>query len=319
MTQRLISITWTPVTDVQVTGYNVYLIKGAPEKTTKTLLVFVNGLTSSYYNYTLTDEEQQYQFEVRATDGTNEGAPLEIFYPEGTSTYTPTTITPTGKPMMIARDTPYLTKSEYIKYPNGLKLTTSSPIYTNGMLSTILSMASEETNRYSRRHFNVQTIDEVYDGIRIGQDAPKLVTVPLNEGPIQVVNSIWIQVLKWFINFSLDYLQVFPEKQFIQLVPFLGGNYTTAVPIPSAVLIEGLLGKVWVNYTFGYDVIPNAVKMATSIFATKIIGLQENPVGAQAVRFGRNFQLAWDNDHDPLIQQAYRLLDPYRITTYRRP
>jgi hypothetical protein len=318
MTARLITISWTSVTDVSCIGYNISLVQGSPPNSTKTLLAFVNGVTSDSYNYTAV-EGTQYQFEVRATDGTNESAPLEIFYPDGTSTYTPTLITPTGKPMMIVRDSVYMTKDEFIKYPNGLKLTTSSTLYTDGTLDTMLSIASEEVNRYTRRHFDVQTIDEVYDGIRIGQDAPRLVTVPLNEGPIQVVNSIWIQVLKWFIPFSLSYLQVFPQKQIIQIVPFLGANYTTAVPIPSAVLMEGLLGKVWVNYTFGYDVIPNAIKMATNLFATKLIGLQENPVGAKDVRFGRNFQLSWDNDHDPIIQQAYRLLDPFRISTFRRP
>jgi len=220
--------------------------------------------------------------------------------------------------MMISRDVQYLTKDQFLNYPTGLKMTSSNPLYTSGVLDIILQSASAQVNRYCHRHFNVQTVDEVYHGIRIGQDEPKLQTIPLNEGPIQVINRVDIQVLKFFINFSLDYLQVFPEQGFIQLVPFLGGN-ASGIPLPSAALLSGLLGKVWVNYTYGYDVIPQEVLLATSLFATKMIGLQENPVSAQSVRFGRNFSLAWDKDNDPLLQQIKFLLEPYRMNIYRRP
>jgi hypothetical protein len=144
-------------------------------------------------------------------------------------------------------------------------------------------------------------------------------TIPLNEAPIQNVNSIWIQVLKWFINISLDYLQIFPEAGFIQITPFLGAQYLSGVPLPSAVLLEGLLGKLWTNYTAGYDVIPESVKRATAILATKIIGLQENPVSAQTVKFGREWSLQWDKDTDVLLLEVKMLLDPYRLSVYRRP
>lgn len=318
MSNRLITINWTPVTTVGVTGYNIYLVNGAPPSSTKTLLAFVSGIGTSTYNYTAT-EYVQYQFEVRATNGTNEGPPLEVFYPNGTSLWSPTLITPTGAPMQIVRDMPYMTKDEFINYPTGLGLTTSSTLYTNGMLDTLLQTASEQVNQYCHRHFNTQTIDEVYHGIRIAsQGEPKLQTIQLREKPIQVINSIYIQVLKFFINFSLDYLQVFPEDGFIQIVPFLGGN-ASGIPLPSAVLTEGLLGKVWTNYTFGYDVIPDSIKAATALLATRLIGMQENPVGAQSVRFGRNFSLQWDKDHDPVMNHVKILLDPYRESTFRRP
>jgi hypothetical protein len=316
--QRLITISWGRPASSTGTGYNIYLVAGAPANSTKTLLSFNNGLTNTTYTYTGV-EGPQYEFEVRTTDGTNESDPLEIFYPNGKTLYTPTSITPTGAPMMIARDVSYLTKDEFITYSSGLKLTTSSPQYTSGEIDSVLQVASEQVNRYCHRHFNVQTIDEVYQGIRIGQDAPKLMTIPLNESPIQNVNSIWIQVLKWFINISLDYLQIFPEAGFIQITPFLGAQYLSGVPLPSAVLLEGLLGKMWTNYTAGYDVIPESIKRATAILATKIIGLQENPVSAQTVRFGREWSLQWDKDTDILLLEAKMLLDPYRVSVYRRP
>ncbi len=312
-------IQWTPTTDPSMIGYNLYLVSGAPPSATKTLLVFLDDPTTCEYSYLVPDENAQYEFEVRATDGTNESAPLEVFYPQGTGLYTPTLITPTGKPMMIPRHVPYLTKDEFLTYPTGLKLTTSSPLYTSGYLDTVLQVASEQVDNYCHRHFSVQTIDEIYHGIRIGQDAPKLITVPLNEAPIQNVNRIDIQVLKWFVNISLDYLQVFPEQGFIQITPFLGASYFSGVPIPAAVLWEGLLGKIWVNYTFGYDVIPSAIKQATALLATKNIGLQENPVSARRVMFGRTWSLEWDVGHDILLQQVKNLLDPFRVSSYRRP
>ena len=315
---RIIELIWTPIlNDPSITGYNVYLVQGAPENATKTLLAFVVGTSSSTYLYTGV-ENQQYQFEVRSTDGTNESAPLELFWPNGTSLYTPTTITPDTKPMMLVRDTPYLTPAEFITYPNGLKLTSTSPIYTSGALNVVLQAASEEVNRYTHRHFDTQTIDEVHDGVRISPDYPKMMYIKLNEEPIQNVISVNLQVLQFFINFSLQYLQIFPDKGYIQLVPYLGGS-TAGIPLPAALLVEGILAKVWVRYTTGYDVIPASIKMATSIFATKMIGLQQNPVSAQTVKFGRNFQLQWDKDNDPLVQKAYELLDPYVIYTYVRP
>jgi hypothetical protein len=291
-------------------------LQGVNQQQVKTLLAYVSGITTTSYTYNGVDG-QQYQFEVRATTGLVESLPLEIFAPDGSSTYTPTCITPTGQPMMTARDMPYLTKDDFINFPNGLNLKTTSSLYTSGILDEVLKMASEEVNRYCHRHFNVQTVDEVYEGIRIGQDAPKLMTVMLNEGPIQTVQRVDIQVLKWFINFDLQYLQVFPEKNYIQIVPFLGSGLAS-VPLPSAVLVEGLLGKVWVRYTFGYDTIPFAIKMATSIFATKFIGLQMNPVGASEIQLG-HYKTRWDKDTDPLIQQAYSLLNPYKLQTFRRP
>jgi hypothetical protein len=221
--------------------------------------------------------------------------------------------------MMISRDMPYLTKQEFLSYSSGLKLTTSSPEYTSGELDSVLQIGSEQVNRYCHRHFNRQTIDEVYQGIRIGQDAPKLLTIPLNESPVQNVNRIDIQVLKWFINISLDYLQIFPEAGFIQITPFLGAQYLSGVPLPSAVLLEGLLGKIWVNYTAGYDVLPESIKRATAILATKIIGLKENPISAKSIRSGREWQIEWDIQHDILFAEVKTLLDPYRTSIYRRP
>lgn len=313
---RPILLNWSESIDLGVTGYNIYLVSGANQQQSITLLAFVSGITTTSYTYNGVEGEQ-YQFEVRATTGIVESLPLEIFYPNGSSLFTPVCLTPTGQPMMTSRDMPYLTKDDFINFPNGLNLKTTSPLYTSGILDEVLQMASEEVNRYCHRHFNVQTVDEVYDGIRIGQDAPKLMTVQLNEGPIQSVQRVDVQVLKWFINFSLDYLQIAPEKGYIQIVPFLGSGLS-GVPLPSAALVEGLLGKVWVRYTYGYDVIPFAIKMATSIFATKFIGLQTNPVGASDIQLG-HYKTTWSKDNDPLMIQAYNLLNPYKLMTFRRP
>ena len=316
---ELITITWTQSTISNFDSYKVYQINGATALATRTLVTTINTVTTLSYDFT-GNVGTQYQFEIIAVDTAGNEYPAQTFvYPTGTTFATPTLITPTGKPMMRVVDVAYLGKDEFLNYPTGLKLTSSDPLYTSGALDTILQAASEQVNRYCRRHFNVQTVDEVFHGIRIGQDEPKLQTVILKEGPIQSINSIYIQVLKWFIPFSLDYLQLFPDENFYQIVPFLGGNYASGVPLPSAVLLRGMLGKVWTNYTFGYDVIPDEIKLATSLYATKMIGMQENPVSAQSVKFGRNFSLQWDKDNDPLISQAHEILKPYRLSVWRRP
>jgi len=314
---RVIQINWTAVTDVSVTGYNVYLVNGAPANTTKTLLAFVVGRSTILYLYTGL-EGAQYQFEVRATDGTNESPPVEIFFPNGTNLFTPTLLTPSGQAMQIARDTQYVTAADFINYPNGLKLSNTSSYYTSGMIDLLLQAASEMVNRMTRRRFDVQTVDEIHQGIRIQQDEPRMMTINLNNAPVQSVSRIDIQVLKYFINFDLQYLQLNPEVGQLQIVPFLGGGAGN-IPLPSAVLTAGLLAKVWVRYTFGLDVIPSSIKIATSLLASKLYSLQENPTDAKQVAFGRNFKLEWDSEHEPLMNQVRYLLYPYIINTWRRP
>jgi hypothetical protein len=66
----------------------------------------------------------------------------------------PTTLAPTGEPMMVVRDSQYLTNDEFLDYLNGLKLTTSSMLYASGVLDILLQSASEEVNRCNRRNFD---------------------------------------------------------------------------------------------------------------------------------------------------------------------
>ena len=90
----------------------------------------------------------------------------------------------------------------------------------------------------------------------------------------------------------------------------LSGGYT-GFPVPE--VVEGMLARVWTRYTFGYDILPEEVRTAVVILATKLIALpSENPVSAQSVRFGRNFQLQWDKDNDPMMVMVKDLLAPYR-------
>ena len=316
---RLIVITWTPVTDTNAVGYNIYIVHGAPEATTKVFLAFVNGVTSSAYNYTAV-EGQQYQFEVRATDAQtngNESAPLEIFYPDGRAIATPTNLTPDGNPMMIARDGQYVYATEFNQYSTGLQFANTDAIVTSGVLDSYLKAASGMVNRLCKRHFDVQTKDEIYPAVRIGQDFPKLMTVFLSEKPIQNVISVNLQVLKYFIPVALDYLQLDTEAGFYSVVPMLTGGYT-GFPVPQ--VVEGMLAKVWTRYTFGFDVIPEEVRIATVIIATKLIALpSQNPISAQSVRFGRNFQLNWDKNNDPMMNLVQDLLRPYKRFAWGKP
>ncbi len=317
--QRQILLKWTVVVDPVVVGYNVYLVTGAPPNQTKTLIQFVSGRTTTQFLYNI-DEEQQYQFEIRATDAPvsgNESAPLELFFPDGRGLATPTRLTPDGKPMLFARDVQYVTALDFLDYPNGLKLTTNSPLYISGMLDLYLKTASGMIDRICRRHFSVQTKDEIYPSVRIGQDFPKLMTVFLQEKPVQNIISINLQVLKYFIPVALDYLMLDSDAGFYNIVPMLSGGYT-GFPVPQ--VVEGMLARVWTRYTFGYDELPEEIKTATAIIATKLISLpSQNPVSAASVRFGRNFQLNWSKENDPVMDIVEDLLRPHKKFGFGRP
>jgi hypothetical protein len=168
------------------------------------------------------------------------------------------TNTPSGAPIQVAVDNPYLTKDDFIKFPfaKGLGITASSPEYSDGSLDWVLLEASAEVNRICRRYFDTQTIDEQKTGFRAQPYNPQLTTIVLNNRPYRHINSIYIQVLKWFIQVDTTpsgYLQDFPVQGFYRIVPLLSTSGQGAgSPIPAAILDKVALGVIWTNYTFGY-------------------------------------------------------------------
>ena len=133
--------------------------------------------------------------------------------------------TPTGQPKMVAVDNPYLERDEFIQSfeASGLGLTVNSPQYISGEIERKLLQASAYVNRYCRRYFDTQTIDETRTGFTVKPFNPQLVTVVLANRPYQVINSIYIQVLKWFIQVISSgpnsYLQDFPDLGYYKIVP----------------------------------------------------------------------------------------------------
>ncbi len=175
-------------------------------------------------------------------------------------------LTPTGDPKKIAVDNPYITKDSYIETPEaiGLGINGSHILYTSGQLDKIILRASSWANRFCRRYFDTQTIDETITGFVVRPFNPSLVSVNLNNSPIAAnptsiygINSIYIQVLQWFIQVNStgpnSYLQVFPEYGFYKIVPMLNNAGSgTGVPIPAEILDRVPLGVLWTNYTFGF-------------------------------------------------------------------
>ena len=325
--QRLITINWTAVTDLNAIGYNVYIVNGALPNATKTFIAFVNGVNSIGFNYTIT-EGQQYQFEVRATEngtidetspqGPESGA-LEIVWPNGTGYATPTTLTPTGAPMMVPRDSQYVWPYEFNQYSTGLQFADTDPIVTSGVLNSYLKAASGAVNRYCKRYFQVQTLDEIYPGVTIGQSTyPKLMTVFLKQKPVQSIISINLQVLKYFIPVDLEYLMLDSDAGYYNIVPALGGGYT-GYPVPQ--MVEGMLARVWTRYTAGFDILPEEIKIATVMIATKMIALpSQNPSSAQNMKLGRNYSVQWSTpDTDPIMDMVKDLLGPYRKFAWGKP
>ena len=189
--------------------------------------------------------------------------------------------TPTGAPMQIAVDNPYITKDDYIASfeASGLNITASSPQYANGQLDKMILRASAWVNRYCGRWFDQQTIDEQKTGFQVRPYNPQLVTVVLKNRPYARINSIYIQVLQWFIQIDTSpsgYLQDFYDKGFYKIVPLLSSAGTgIGSPIPAAILDRVPLGVLWTNYTFGFGT-PLTAQVLSQVTANTVY---QAPIG----------------------------------------
>jgi hypothetical protein len=171
-------------------------------------------------------------------------------------------LTPTGAAKVSEIDNPYITKDEYIESPEafGAGITATSPdgLYQSGMLDKIILRASSFVNRFCRRWFDTQTIDEIHTGFTVKPFNPRLVTVVCRNAPLQAINSIYIQVLQWFIQVQTtplqgSYLQIQPDWGTYKIVPLLStAGSGTGSPIPAEILDKVPLGVLWTNYTFGF-------------------------------------------------------------------
>lgn len=179
--------------------------------------------------------------------------------------------TPLGTPKVVAIDNPYLTKDEYItnELAIGLGITASSPIYTSGRIDKLLLTVSAQVNRLCRRWFDCQTIDETKTGIIVRPWNPQLVTVVLQNSPYSKINSIYFQVLKWFIQIdtsSNGYLQDWPDLGMYKIVPLLSNSGTgTGSPMPAEIVDKTPLGVLWTNYTFGYGTVQTGVTLSQPV------------------------------------------------------
>lgn len=179
--------------------------------------------------------------------------------------------TPFGRPKIVATDNPYLTKDEFItnEIAIGQGITATSAIYTSGRLDRLLVSASSYVNRFCRRWFDTQTIDETKNGIIVRPWNPQLVTVALQNAPYSKINSIYFQVLKWFIQIdtgSGGYLQDFPDLGFYKIVPLLSNSGTgTGSPMPAEIVDKVPLGVLWTNYTFGFGSVQTGVVLAQPV------------------------------------------------------
>lgn len=184
------------------------------------------------------------------------------------------TSTPTGNPMQVAVDNPYMTKDEFVASfeAAGLGFTVNSPQYASGTLDQTLLDASSFVNRHCRRWFDTQTVDQQDTGFMVRPYNPQLTTVILKNSPYTQINSIYIQVLQWYVEIISSgpgsYLQNFFDKGFYKIVPLLSTAGTgLGTPIPAAILDRAPLGVLWTNYTFGYGT-PLATQTLTQIGST---------------------------------------------------
>lgn len=167
--------------------------------------------------------------------------------------------TPTGARKIIAVDNPYLTIDDFLKSSTaqGLGIDSNSPIVTSGELQDLILQASAWVNRKANMYFDTQTIDETQTGFTVRPYNPRLVSVVFNNRPYSKINSMYIQVLKWFVQIDVSaqssYLQDFYEYGYCRIVPLLSSAGTgVGSPIPAQILDHVQLGVLWINYTFGY-------------------------------------------------------------------
>jgi hypothetical protein len=168
------------------------------------------------------------------------------------------TNTPSGALMKVAVDNPYVTRDELVASfeAQGLGIDANIPQYSSGELDRKILQASAWINRHCRRWFDTQTIDETKTGIQIRPFNPQMVSVVLMNRPYSKINSIYLQVLKWFIQVDVGasgYLQDFPDKGFYRIVPMLSSAGTgVGSPMPAMIADRTHIAVLWTNYTFGY-------------------------------------------------------------------
>jgi hypothetical protein len=167
--------------------------------------------------------------------------------------------TPLGTPKMYAVDNPYITVDDFCNSytAQGLGISITDPLVVSGELQNIILEASAAINRLANMYFDTQTIDETKTGFKVRPYNPELVSVVFDNRPYSVVNSMFIQVLKWFIPIIVNqpgsYLQDFYEAGFCRIVPMLSTSGTgSGSPLPAQIVDHVQLGILWVNYTFGY-------------------------------------------------------------------
>ena len=222
-------------------------------------------------------------------------------------------VTPNGT-FTQAKHISFLDINDFINYPNGLGLSTSSPLYTSGMLQKICDAACAFIEKYCNRYFVQQTIDEITPDLEIRQG--HYITVWLRNSPIISINGINLQSFKYFIPFDLSYMTLFQHEGYYSIIPFLSSNIGTGADfIPANNLNSGEC-NLWTNYTFGYDInsIPEPVYQAACLQATKLVANSQNPLGATDLKMG-NTEFRYNlstGQEDMITTQIQALLAPYK-------
>ena len=194
------------------------------------------------------------------------------------------TNTPTGAKKVIAVDNPYITVDDFCASytASGLGIALTDALVTSGELQKLILQASAWLNRKANMYFDTQTIDETHTGFTVRPYNPRLVSVVFNNRPYSKVNSMYIQVLKWFIQVDVSatgYLQDFYEDGYCRIVPLLSTAGTgVGSPIPAQIVDHVQLGVLWINYTFGYGT-PLLSQVLTEVAPATAHTTYQAPVG----------------------------------------
>lgn len=143
-------------------------------------------------------------------------------------------------------------------YPNLVSY--SADTDKSAYLNTFIITACGAINTLCNRYFNSQQIDQVEPSTTLSVNRYR--DIVLDNKPLITVDKIWLQVVDTFAEVSKDYIQVLTREGIVRILPNFSIYTATSLPISEFDNSTCL----WIRYTSGYTVVPEEVKLATSLY-----------------------------------------------------
>lgn len=193
-------------------------------------------------------------------------------------------------------------------YPN-LSVMANDP--TQGAyIEKMIVTACAQINRLCNRYWNNQTADQIF--VNDKDYYGGFQTYILENGPINSVTDMYLQVSNTFLQISPQYLQQFSDERTIKVFPFI--QYAGISNTFHQVDVSSKL-SFWIRYNSGPDgvnvFIPEDIKYATSL----MVDYLSNPSGVISFRTQTYQQVNGTRNTNPLYDMILSLIEPYILYT----